>query len=65
MAFNIFFRGMPYVMTIDEKLPFTSYNGANYLTFAGIGIDGGEEGVLLEKLWGKINGNYELTASGW
>ncbi len=52
-------------MTIDEILPFTSYNGANYLTFAGIGIDGGEEGVLLEKLWGKINGNYELTASGW
>jgi len=34
-------------------------------TFANIGFEGGEEGVLLEKLWAKINNNYELTASGW
>lgn len=56
---------MPYVMTIDEKIPFTYFSNVLSPTFANIGTDGGLEGVLLEKLWAKINCNYELTASGW
>ena len=56
---------MPYFMTIDEKLTFSKNNGVLTTTFAGIGFDGGSEGVLLEKLWSKINCNYELTVSGW
>jgi hypothetical protein len=65
MAFNIYFRGMPYVMTIDDNVPFTYNNGALSLTFANIGLGGGSEGPLLEKLWAKMNNNYELTSSGW
>ena len=53
------------MMTIDEKVPFSKFSGVLSTTFAGIGFDGGCEGVLLEKLWSKINCNYELTASGW
>ena len=65
IAFNIYFRGMPYVMTIDEKIPFTYFSNVLSPTFANIGTDGGLQGVLLEKLWAKINCNYEFTSSGW
>jgi hypothetical protein len=30
-----------------------------------MGSDGALWGPLLEKLWAKINGNYELTQAGW
>jgi hypothetical protein len=33
--------------------------------FAKTGKDGSWWGPLLEKLWAKVNGNYELTAAGW
>lgn len=28
-------------------------------------MDGAMWGPLLEKLWAKVNGNYELTQAGW
>ena len=65
MCFNVFFRGMPVVRCIDDWIPFTMYNGLLSPTFSNIGTEGGLEGVLLEKLWAKINNNYELTVSGW
>ena len=33
--------------------------------FANIGVNGALWGPLLEKVWSKINGNYEATVAGW
>ena len=33
--------------------------------FAQLGTDGALFGPMIEKLWSKINGNYERTAAGW
>lgn len=65
MAFNVFIRGMPIVVTIDDLLPFVDSNGISTPMFANIGMDGGLNGPLLEKLWSKLSGTYERTAAGW
>jgi hypothetical protein len=65
MAFNIFIRGMPFVLTIDDLIPFVYYQSQLIPAFAQIGKDGALFGPLLEKLWAKINGCYERTAAGW
>ena len=68
-VFNVFVAGKPEVVVIDDFLPFewTTSSGSSMfqLFFAKPGIDGAMWGPLLEKLWAKINGNYELIASGW
>ena len=65
MAFNVYIRGMPIVVTIDDLLPFTSQNRVSTPLFANIGLDGGLNGPLLEKLWSKMSGTYDRTAAGW
>ena len=65
MAFNVYIRGMPHVVTIDDTIPFVSYKKKLIPAFAQIGMDGALHGPLLEKLWAKINGCYERTAAGW
>lgn len=65
MAFNVYIRGMPMVVTIDDILPFTQVNGVSVPMFANIGSTGALEGPLLEKVWAKISGSYETTAAGW
>ncbi len=57
---------MPKTVVIDDFLPFEKNSvGKEQLFFAKTGIDGAMWGPLLEKLWAKINGNYELLAAGW
>ena len=65
MAFNVFIKGMPTVVTVDDILPFENKDGIVRPLFANIGYDGALWGPLLEKMWAKINGNYERTAAGW
>jgi Calpain family cysteine protease len=65
MAFNVYLRGMPFVVTVDDLLPFINSNGISTPMFANIGLDGGLNGPLLEKLWAKMSGTYERTAAGW
>lgn len=66
-AFNVYVRGRPYIIVIDDYIPFM--NGGTSTesmpVFANIGIDGALWGPLIEKVWAKINGNYEHTAAGW
>jgi hypothetical protein len=66
-AFNIFIAGVPRVVVLDDVLPFevNQSTGKEQLFFAKPGIDGAMWGPLLEKLWAKMNGNYELLAAGW
>ena len=56
---------MPFVLTIDDLIPFVYYQSQLIPAFAQIGKDGALFGPLLEKLWAKINGCYERTAAGW
>lgn len=65
MAFNVFVRGMPFVVTVDDLLPFINSDGVTTPFFANIGYDGALAGPLLEKLWAKMSGTYERTAAGW
>jgi len=54
-AFNVFVRGLPTIVTIDEYLLTSGDNGQ----FARISGDGSMWVPLLEKAWAKVNGNYE------
>jgi hypothetical protein len=64
--FNIYIKGKPVKIVIDDYIPFerTSATESEPL-FAKPGLDGALWGPLLEKVWAKINGNYEMTAAGW
>lgn len=66
-AFNLYVRGRPFVVVIDDYIPFVqgSTSTETLPAFANIGVDGALWGPLLEKVWAKINGNYESTAAGW
>lgn len=59
-AFNVYIRGIPSIITIDDFLPWSSYSPY----FAGIGLDGSLWAPLLEKVWAKTNVNYENTIGG-
>ncbi|CDW79186.1 calpain family cysteine protease containing protein [Stylonychia lemnae] len=61
-AFNVFIRGVPYVVDVDDAIPAGKYGKASI--FAGIGSDKSIWGPLLEKAWSKVNGNYERISAG-
>ena len=65
--FNLYVRGRPFMVSIDDYIPFIEGNTSSESlpAFANIGVDGALWGPLLEKVWAKINGNYESTAAGW
>jgi len=66
-VFNLFIRGRPYMVAIDDYIPFMegATSTESLPVFANIGVDGALWGPLLEKVWAKINGTYESTAAGW
>jgi len=62
-AVNIFIRGMPQVITIDDYLGF--YGSTNIRPiYARPSSDNAFWGAILEKVWAKANGNYEVTIAG-
>jgi hypothetical protein len=65
MAFNVYVRGKPMIVVVDDIIPFIYNNNKLIPAFAQIGLDGALHGPLLEKMWAKVNGNYERTAAGW
>ncbi len=54
-AANIYSRGIPFTYYIDDYVPFSGKNPA----FAKMSTDGSLWPMLMEKMWAKINGNYE------
>ncbi|CDW72641.1 calpain family cysteine protease containing protein [Stylonychia lemnae] len=62
-AFNVFIRGIPHVLVVDDSIP-TGIYGKKPI-FAGIGSDNSIWGPLLEKAWAKTNVNYEMTIGGY
>ena len=58
---NMYMRGRPWVLTIDDYLPF--YNGA--LLLEQRNSDANFWAQLYEKAYAKINCNYENINAGW
>ena len=61
VAFRVFVKGRPEVITIDDKLP---YGTASPL-FLKRTVDHAYWAPLAEKLYAKINVNYETIGWGW
>ena len=59
-AMNVYVRGRPYTLVIDDYLPFLN----NKLTFDHLGADKSTWGPYLEKAWAHVSGNYEMTDGG-
>ncbi|CDW71552.1 calpain family cysteine protease containing protein [Stylonychia lemnae] len=61
-AVNVWVRGIPSVIVVDDWFPYmTSYRG---LFGAKAGLDESLWGPILEKVWAKLNGNYENINGG-
>jgi hypothetical protein len=60
-ATQVFVRGVPTVVVVDDFLPTDSTWG--YLQFDDQAADGAVWGPLLEKVWAKVNANYENIVS--
>ena len=63
-AVKVFIRGKPTVVVVDDFLPFYGTTGTNLL-FDHISTGEGLWAPLLEKVWSKASGNYDITTGGW
>lgn len=65
-AFRFFVRGKPWIVTVDDYFLFTSdKNGNRVPVFAYLGKNKQFWGMLLEKAWAKLRGNYEQADGGF
>lgn len=60
-AINAYVRGKPTIITVDDYIPFSG----DTPIFAGFGLDGSNWGPIIEKVWAKVNGNYERINNGY
>lgn len=51
-------------VTVDDYMPFKSNGRSQSLYLGQLGHQGGLWGALMEKMWSKLNGNYENTSGG-
>ena len=60
---QVFIRGVPTIVHIDDIIPVTKYGR---MIFSECNPKTNNcWGPILEKLWSKINVNYERTCAGW
>lgn len=52
-------------IAVDDYLPFFAKTTPNEPIFAKTSPSGGLWGAFLEKVWAKLNGNYEMIEGGW
>ena len=62
LALNMWIKGKPTVITIDDYLPI--YNDNSFFG-TGYGANTSAWGAFLEKAYAKIVGNYQFTAGGY
>lgn len=55
-------KGIPTIVIVDDYLLFDK--NTSRLVFDNIASDGALWGPLLEKVWAKVNGNYENIIGG-
>ena len=58
---KLYVRGKPTIITIDDIVPFM--NSGPFA--ARPNLDGSLWGMVLEKAYAKMVGNYEIIANGW
>lgn len=56
----VFVKGIPTIVAVDDNLPYAN----NAPAFATIAPDNAVWGPFIEKVWAKVNVNYETIASG-
>ncbi|CDW88987.1 calpain family cysteine protease containing protein [Stylonychia lemnae] len=61
-AFNVYIRGIPKIVVIDDYVPYARLE--KLPAFTRVHSDWALWPALLEKAWAKVNGNYEKIASG-
>lgn len=60
---NVYIQGVPRVINVDTLMPVTK---DGYLMFSEPNpLTKNCWGMILEKVWSKINSNYERTCAGW
>lgn len=65
-AFKFYVRGKPWIITVDDYFLFkTNSNGERVPAFAYLGKNNQYWGMLLEKAWAKLKGNYESADGGF
>jgi len=64
-GFNVFVKGVPVRLVVDDYLPGRASGSNFYLHFANHGETGALWMPLLEKLWAKVNGNYAQIEGGY
>jgi hypothetical protein len=62
-AAKVFIKGIPTLVTVDDYLPFTS-SSSKLLAFDRYGTDNSLWAPFLEKVWAKVNGNYDRIVGG-
>jgi hypothetical protein len=62
-GFEFYILGVPTTVTIDDNIP---HSVTNYVSaFAKVSDDGALWGILLEKAFAKLHGNYESLQIGF
>lgn len=68
---KVYVRGIPTIVAVDDFCPFYNIYGARDYNnvvlrpfFAGMSRDGSIWPMLMEKVWAKVNGNYEQIEGG-
>ena len=66
-AVRFFIRGKPWVITVDDYIPFVKNktDGKFYPMNAKLGENNDFWAIILEKAWAKMKGNYLHTYSGF
>jgi hypothetical protein len=64
LAVKLFIKGKPEIITFDDFLPFSSSTATNTF-FARRSSDGDYWMAFMEKVFAKVNGNYEAIIGGW
>jgi hypothetical protein len=60
-AAQVYIKGIPTIVAVDDYLPVSS---SGSLVFDIQAADGSLWGPLMEKVWAKANGNYEVIIGG-
>ena len=59
----MYIKGVPTIVVVDDFLPNGTRKGTE-IDFDKIAADGSLWGPMIEKIWAKVNGNYENINEG-
>jgi hypothetical protein len=63
ISVNVFICGVPHIVHIDDLFPVTE--SGSFFFAEPDSVTQNAWGIVLEKVWAKLNVNYEKTCAGW